>query len=54
MIAGAAARREAFQKMLKAKDGLKQAHMDVLVAVFWKASRRDDADMHPTQRKPQC
>ncbi|RBP28318.1 hypothetical protein DET50_11247 [Marinobacter pelagius] len=25
-----------FQKMLRAKDGPKQAHMDVLVAVFWK------------------
>ncbi|SFM92122.1 hypothetical protein [Marinobacter pelagius] len=54
MIAEAAVCREAFQKMLKAKDGLKQAHMDVLVAVFWNASRHTAADLHPTQRKPQC
>jgi hypothetical protein len=30
--------RDSFQKISKARDGLREAHMDVLVAVFWKLS----------------
>ncbi len=30
--------REGFQKISKAMDGLREAHKDVLVAVFWKPS----------------
>ncbi|MET4027161.1 hypothetical protein ABIE59_002696 [Marinobacter sp. MBR-99] len=42
--------RDGFQKISKAKDGLREAHMDVLVAFFWKPSL-NMPDTNPRRHK---
>ncbi len=42
---------ECLQKMSSAMEGRSQAHMDVLVAVFWRHSPGIGADEHQNKRK---
>jgi len=54
MIAGAPVPGECLQKMSEAMDGRREAHMDVLVAVFWRHFPDKAADWHPSKRKTTC
>ena len=54
MIAERVRKNRSLQKMLEAKDGRKQTHMDVLVAVFWRLLFFLTRGLAPNKRPAPC